>query len=203
MKLSVLIPVYNQETLVIKALDALPRRADMEVLVCDDGSTDKTLANLEAYKDAHPDLNLRVFANDGNKGVACTKNRLLGKAHGEYFHIHDSDDSVITDAYSGLVDRLNGMDIYTMNLVVNSGAILSITPDTCNYYCAQIARFIRRDFAEGITFPEDVRAGDDWFFANALLERNPRTEYTGVAAYRYNFPREGSLCDLRAKGILP
>ena len=203
MKLSILIPVYNQEELVIKALDNLPRRNDIEVIARDDGSTDDTLANLLAYKAEHPSLNLQVFSNGRNRGVAYTKNRLLEAATGEYFHIHDSDDYVNTHLYSEMVDRLDGADIYCMNLIVNDGSILDVTEDTKGLYCAQIARFIRKPFAEGIEFPEEIRAGDDWFYAEALLRRNPVTVYTGIPAYHYNFPREGSLCDLRQKGILP
>lgn len=203
MKLSILIPVYNQEELVIKALDFLPRRNDIEVLVRDDGSTDRTLANVMAYRDNHPALNLQVYSNGRNRGVAYTKNRLLESAMGEYFHIHDSDDHVNTERYCELIDRLRGDDIYTFDLIVNSGQVLHVTPESEGLYCAQIARFIRWDFAMGIRFPEEVRAGDDWFFANALLDRSPTTVYTGVAAYYYNYPREGSLCDLRQKGILP
>ena len=203
MKLSILIPVYNQEELVIKALDNIPRRDDIEVIVRDDGSTDGTLANVLAYKSREPALDIRVSSNGRNRGVAYTKNRLLESASGEYFHIHDSDDYVYTVNYCGLIDNLAGADIYCMNLIVNDGSILDVTEDTKGLYCAQIARFIRKDFAEGIEFPEDVRAGDDWFFANALLERNPVTVFTGIPAYYYNFPREGSLCDLRIKGILP
>ena len=203
MKLSILIPVYNQEELVIKALDNLPRRNDIEVIARDDGSTDDTLANLLAYKAEHPSLNLQVFSNGRNRGVAYTKNRLLEAATGEYFHIHDSDDYVYTTQYDALIDRLNGADIYCMNLVVNDGSALDIKPSTNGFYCAQIARFIRKEFAEGILFPEDVRAGDDGFYAVELMKRNPSTVYTGIPAYHYNFPREGSLCDLRQKGILP
>lgn len=202
MKLSILIPVYNQEELVIRALDFLPRRSDVEVLVRDDGSTDRTLQFLLQYENDHPELNMYVFANGVNRGVAYTKNRLLEIATGEYFHIHDSDDHVNTELYCGLIDRLDG-DIMTMDLTINDGTILRVKDDTKSLYCAQIARFIRKDFADGIQFPEEVRAGDDWFFANALLERNPRTVYTGMPAYYYNYPREGSLCDLRLKGILP
>ena len=203
MKLSILIPVYNQEELVIKALDHLPRRNDVEVLVRDDGSTDKTLANLLQYHVEHTGFGLRIYSNGCNRGVAYTKNRLLQDCVGEYFHIHDSDDYVYDTQYDSLVDRLNGADIYCMNLVVNDGTALDINPSTNGFYCAQIARFIRKDFAEGIRFPEDVRAGDDGFYAVELMKRNPVTVYTGIPAYHYNYPREGSLCDLRLKGILP
>ena len=39
---TVIIPVYNQEELVIKALESIPKRNDIEIIVIDDGSTDKT-----------------------------------------------------------------------------------------------------------------------------------------------------------------
>lgn len=203
MKLSILIPVYNQEDLVIKALANLPRRDDIEVLVRDDGSSDATLERLKIFRDMNPDLNMTVYTNGVNRGVAYTKNRLLESAKGDYFHIHDSDDFVYTANYSSVIDNLNGADIYCMDLIVNDGHALEVTEDTKRLYCAQIARCIRREFAKGLKFPEEIRAGDDWFYAEALLRRDPITVYTGIPAYHYNFPREGSLCDLRQKGILP
>lgn len=202
-KLSILIPVYNQEDLVIKALANLPRRDDIEVLVRDDGSSDATLERLKIFRDMNPDLNMIVYTNGVNRGVAYTKNRLLESAKGDYFHIHDSDDFVYTANYSSVIDNLNGADIYCMDLIVNDGHALEVTEDTKRLYCAQIARCIRREFAKGLKFPEEIRAGDDWFYAEALLRRDPITVYTGIPAYHYNFPREGSLCDLRQKGILP
>lgn len=202
-KLSILIPVYNQEDLVIKALDNLPRRDDIEVLVRDDGSSDATLERLKAYRDAHTDLNMVVYTNGVNKGVAYTKNRLLESACGDYVHFHDSDDYVDTGLYDKLVDMLCGADVYVMNLVVNSGAVYEINDENHMHYCAQIARLIRREFVKGLTFPENIRAGDDGYYAVALEKLNPNTVYTGIPAYYYNYPREGSLTDMRIKGILP
>ena len=203
MKLSVLIPVYNQQDLVIKALDHLPRRNDIEVIVRDDGSKDKTLFRLLAYVDSHPDLNLTVYANEKNMGVAYTKNRLIESAKGNYIHFHDSDDYVDTGLYGGLIDKLWDADVYVIDLIVNSGAVYEINEGNHKIYCAQIARLIRRKFAEGLMFPEDVRAGDDGYYAVELENRNPKTVYTGIPAYYYNYPREGSLTDMRLKGLLP
>ena len=39
---SIIMPVWNQEELVIRALDSIPDRDDLEVLCINDGSTDKT-----------------------------------------------------------------------------------------------------------------------------------------------------------------
>ena len=72
-KLSILTPVWNQETLVIRTLGSIPRRDDIEVIVRDDGSTDKTLENLLTYaKDT--DLNLTVSANNCFHALSCGRN---------------------------------------------------------------------------------------------------------------------------------
>lgn len=205
-KLSVLIPVWNQEELVINALEHLPRRDDIEVLVRDDGSTDNTLANLRKYKEDHPELNLTVVANKGNKGVAWTKNRLLKAAKGEWFHVHDSDDWVYTNLYNKMITEwltnCKDADVVCMDLEINGGVRYPLNENTQRVYCAQISRFIKRDFVKGMTFPENIRAGDDWYFAEELLTRNPKIVYSNVMAYHYNYPREGSLSYLQVRGLV-
>ena len=205
-KLSILIPVWNQEKLVIKALDHLPWRDDVEVIVRDDGSTDNTLANLKQYKKEHPEIDLTVISNDRNRGVAWTKNRLLEAANGEWIHIHDSDDWVYTDLYDNMIsewlDMCADADIVCMDLEINSGDRLSLNEDSQRALCAQIARFIKRSFVQGITFPEEIKAGDDRYFAEEMLARNPKMVYSGIMAYHYNYPREGSLFDMQMKGLI-
>lgn len=203
MKLSILIPVFNQEELVIKCLDSIPRRKDIEVLVRDDGSTDSTLKNLRLYA-KNTDLNMRVFANKKNLGVSATLNRLVESAQGEYFHGVGSDDYLFTSEYSSLVDSLyeTDADVVCLNLINNEGKLYILSPETERLYCGQGCRFVRKAFAEGIIYPEDKKTGEDWFFNNELLARNPKVVYSNVLAYHYNFPREGSLCWITLRGLL-
>ena len=203
-KLSILTPVWNQEELVIKGLDSIPRRDDIEVIVRDDGSTDNTLANLRKYKEEHPELKMRVYSNGKNLGVAATANKLLAAAKGEWFHFLMSDDTVLTNNYSGLIEKLYNFDgdILAMDLLVNNGDVWHLDESKDEAWCAQACRFIRRSFVEGIKYPEKVKAGEDWFFHQEIRKRNPKVEYSGVVAYRYNFPREGSLMNLRARGLI-
>ena len=200
-KLSVLIPAWEQEVLVIRALDSIPRRGDVEVVVCDDGSTDRTLENLLRYQEENHSLNLRVYSNGENRGAAYTFNKLISLANGEYFHLMGNDDTVITDAYSGLIDNLYGVDVMCFDLRINTGEVFRLTEESKMYYCAQICRFIRKAFVEGIAFPEDITAVNDWYFAVDMEKRSPNTRFTGVVAYNYNFPREGSLSDLHRRGL--
>ena len=203
-KLSILTPVWNQEKLVIKGLDSIPRRDDIEVIVRDDGSTDNTLANLRKYKEEHPELQMRVYSNGKNLGVAATANKLLAAAKGEFFHFLMSDDTVLTENYNTLIDQLYSFcgDIVAMDLLVNNGDVWHLDESKDEAWCAQACRFIRRSFVEGIKYPEKVKAGEDWFFHKEMMERKPKVEYSGVVAYRYNFPREGSLMNLRARGLI-
>ena len=42
-KVTVIVPVYNQESLIKRALESIPKRDDIEVIAIDDGSIDDTL----------------------------------------------------------------------------------------------------------------------------------------------------------------
>lgn len=197
LKLSVLIPVWNQEELIIRALDSIPRRDDIEVLVRDDSSDDGTLAAVRQYKKNNSDLNLNVFSNRSNKGFGYTVNKLVAGATGEYIYIMDSDDFLYTEKFNYVVDHLTGeYDVVFVNLQTNDGTILSVQPNGLNNPCANSTRFVKREFIKGLKHREDRIADSDRFFSQDILARNPKCEYTGITVYHYNYPREGSLSDL-------
>lgn len=201
MKASIIIPVWNQEELVIRALDSVPRRDDIEVVVCDDGSTDHTLKNVKSYAKAHSDLNIRVLWNKENKGLGFTKNKLYDNAKGEYVYELDSDDYLITGEFSEAVDLLDGTDLVFVNLEVNSGEILYLNEQTKTMWVGGASKFIRREYLGDIRC-EEVRVFEDVVVNNGLM-RKPHTEkYTGKVVYHYNWPREGSLCWLASKGLI-
>lgn len=200
-KLSIIVPVYNQEELVIRALDSIPRREDIEIIVINDGSTDNTLKNVLEFKDNHPDMDIRVVINATNKGLGLTKNIGYEYAEGEYIHQLDSDDYLYTDEYVKVLDQLDGTDIVYMNLKTNDGTIFEVNAGTQRGYCAGTVRFIRREFLGDSRCPE-VKAGEDWYL-NKEIQKKPHTDkFTGIVGYHYNYPREGSLYDLMVKGLL-
>lgn len=203
-KLSVLVPCWEQEVLAIKALDSIPRRDDIEVIARDDGSRDKTPDKLLEYQKDHPELNLKVVIDPENKGCAHNCNELLSLASGEFVHFLGNDDTVVTDEFSKLIDRLYGFDgdVMCFNLRINDGTVWVLDESSHRHLCAQSIRFIRKSMTEGIIFPEHIVGASDWYFAEELLKRNPKTLYTNVCAYNYNHPRFGSLMNLRARGII-
>ena len=203
MLLSILSCFYNEEQYVDKLLDSVPRRPDIEVLARDDASTDGTYQKLLDYKEAHPELNLRVYHDTVNHGAFYNGNRLLELATGDYIHFLDGDDYLITDAYNAAIDWLDGVtDCVYINLQINSGMTFVVNEGSRTGFCAPTTRFLRREFGGDIRFPENEKNAGDWFYNEELLKRNPTSKYTYITAYHYNHPRDGSIYDLLSKGQL-
>ena len=200
-KLTIIVPVYNQEKLIIRALDSIPKRDDIEVLIVNDCSTDNTLNAVNEWIKNNPNMTARVISHEVNKGLGASKNTGYDNAVGEYINQLDSDDYLYTDEYNKIVDMLDGTDMVYMNLKKNDGNIFEITEASQRCLCSGCARFIKKEFLGDSRCPE-VRAGEDWHL-NELLQSKPHTDkFTGIVGYHYNFPREGSLYDLMIKGKL-
>ena len=191
------IPVYNQRELVIKALDSIPRRDDIEVIVIDDGSDDGTWDELTRYFTAHEELNAVLLYNSINKGLGYTVNRILDAAKGDYIVLLDSDDYFYTDNANELFDQVDGTDLIYFDLQVNNGDIWRLTPETKRNLCGEV-KLMRRSFIGDTRCPE-IRIAEDKPFYEDLLKKNPTEKFTGIVAKHYNFPREGSLTDIRIK----
>ena len=107
-KISVIIPCYNQQDLVTKAIDSIPKRDDIEIIVIDDGSLDYTWDNLLEYRKKHEDiLNLIYLYNETNKGVAYTVNKGYDVARGEYIVLLGSDDYFYADKFEEIISSIN------------------------------------------------------------------------------------------------
>jgi glycosyltransferase involved in cell wall biosynthesis len=88
---SICITTYNRASLVRQCVESVLRQTfpRTEVVVVDDGSTDQTRPVLDSFGSA-----IRVFYNDGNKGIGFSKNRALQMStpSARYVGILDSDD---------------------------------------------------------------------------------------------------------------
>lgn len=88
---SVLMAVYNSERYLALAVNSILNQTyrDFELIVVDDGSTDRSLAILQACA-AH-DSRLRLTSR-ANRGIPYTRNELLSQATSELIAVMDADD---------------------------------------------------------------------------------------------------------------
>lgn len=100
-KISLIVPVYNIENYVEQCLDSILKQdmEDFEIIVINDGSTDKSRLVLEKYAKKDPRINL---INLENGGVSRARNQGVAKAAGEYILFVDGDDFILPNALSNL-----------------------------------------------------------------------------------------------------
>ncbi len=91
MKLSVIIPVFNEEKTIIQILNKINKsltvRENYEIIVVDDGSNDKTSKLLEDNKDLYD----KIFVNSSNKGKGYSVKKGLEHASGTHIIFQDAD----------------------------------------------------------------------------------------------------------------
>jgi succinoglycan biosynthesis protein ExoA len=83
---SIIVPCYNEQFTIPKLLEAIYAqtypRADLEVVIADGMSTDRTRQEIAAFADSHPDLHIAMVDNP-KRHIPAALNAALREAHGE------------------------------------------------------------------------------------------------------------------------
>lgn len=199
-KLSVVIPVYNQEDLIVRAIESIPKRDDVEIIVVDDGSTDNTSANIfENLEKFNKNIRMVVFKE--NQGVANALNSGLELIEGEYYMALGSDDYFYTDRLNDFIDNdLNDkVDMVYFCLERNDGSLIEPNEETRSLWVGSTKAY-RREIISDTLYPDGKRACEDLVFDDLIRQKPHTYRFTGKIIKHYNFPREGSLTDLANKG---
>ena len=125
--ISVIVNVYNGERYIKKCLDSIVNQTykNLEILIIDDGSTDKTLSICKKYKDKR----IRIIKQN-HIGISLARNVGLENAKGEYFYFIDVDDFVSNDVieylynlckkYNTSMATCKSLDIYDYNFKIKN-----------------------------------------------------------------------------------
>ena len=94
MKLSILMPVYNERTVVERCISLVlaapvPENIERELVIVDDCSTDGSFAILERLAAAFPEI--RLYRHQINSGKGAAVRTAIGKASGDFSLIQDAD----------------------------------------------------------------------------------------------------------------
>lgn len=211
-KVSVIVPVYNVEKYLQKALQCLINQTltDIEVICINDGSTDGCSQILEQF--AKNDSRLIVI-NQENRGQGFSRNRAIELSRGKYIFFVDPDDYIETDALEKLynlaenenldVIEFNYIETYenaskpngkVFNKVFNRG--IFNWKQCPNYiFSNQFAvwnKFYRTDLIKNFNIRfSDGRHAEDHLFTIAVRIFAKRVKYIPDCFYYYNI-RENS-----------
>ncbi len=92
--ISVIIPAYNAENTIIHALDSVKNQTgnfEFEIIVINDGSTDKTENLVQRFITENPEFNV-ILINQKNGGVSSARNAGLKITKGNFIALLDADD---------------------------------------------------------------------------------------------------------------
>lgn len=117
------IPCYNSEAYMEKCIDSiLVGGEDVEILIVNDGSKDRTAEIADEYARRFPSIVRAIHQENGGHGEAV--NTGIRNATGIYFKVVDSDDWVDENAYRQVLDKLrslvrseNNIDMFLANYV--------------------------------------------------------------------------------------
>lgn len=94
--LSIVIPAYNEGKTIHLILDKIKQvelvnNIKKEIIIINDFSTDDTEEAIFRYKEANPELNIKYFKHEKNKGKGAALHSGIEAASGEYIIIQDAD----------------------------------------------------------------------------------------------------------------
>lgn len=89
----IIMGVYNEEKYIERAINSIIQQTDnrWRLLICDDGSIDKTILIVEKFISRYPQK-IKLYRNDKNMGLTYSLNRLLELTDAKYIARMDADD---------------------------------------------------------------------------------------------------------------
>ncbi len=107
--ISFAIPSYNSEEYMSHAIESiLPGGDDVEIIIVNDGSKDRTSQIAHEYREKYPDIVKVVDKENGGHGDAV--NSGLANSTGKYFKVVDSDDWVDEDSLHKIIAFLKELE---------------------------------------------------------------------------------------------
>ena len=204
--LTYVVPVYNTEAFITRCLNSLVDQGlqddEFEVLVVDDGSTDKSRDIVETVAARHPQVRLLC---QHNAGVSAARNLALDHASGRYVQFVDSDDYLEAGSMQALLQRVvdEELDVLVFNysMVDTAGNRLPSMRNDCwqstavasgadylSQHCMTpyVWRFlVRRDYLGKHRFDTSLIACEDGALIAQFLLNAPRVAHDQADVYRY------------------
>ena len=222
MKYSVIIPAYQAENTISRCLDSLLAgiRDDVEILIVNDGSTDRTAEICLDYASRCPGI--RCFTQ-AHGGVSAARNLALDHALGEFITFVDSDDYVLEEYFRTIDAHISDdTDFLMFGKSVFDGSILRSYPfcdrrtdnprKTVKILCkaligqklnALFTKVFRRSvlLEHGIRFDERLQIGEDKVFVVQYMSHVRKAVFIRDALYIMSVENDNSLSRKRRENL--
>lgn len=202
MKLSIIIPIYNVENTLRRCLDSVISQNidDCEIILIDDGSTDKSGIIADEYAYKHPSI---TIYHKVNGGLSDARNYGLDRMNGDYVTFVDSDDELSPNTLETLLNILHNnpeYDILEYSVLQNPGKQDETFIDLGNHnypyaldwlmtngtrHCWMCNKIFKSNLFINLRFPDNILRFEDMWMMNKLLDLNPHIATTSQGEYRY------------------
>lgn len=203
--ISVIVPIFNMEKLMPRCIDSILCQtfSDFEILLVDDGSTDKSSRICDEY--ALKDNRVRVY-HKPNGGLSDARNFGLANATGEYTIFFDPDDWVEKDCLEALYAKAleTDADVVMCDIFYNDKyqqKYGNLSPTSCRHrdilkdlivgkvHGYTVNKLVRRkcylDF--DLSYPVGIYGCEDQYVMCSLYMHDIKTAYINQAYYHYYF----------------
>lgn len=183
---SIAMATYNGEKFLREQLDSILTQTypNLEIIICDDASTDATISILQEY--ASKDSRINIFINNQNIGLVKNFEKALSLCSGEYIALADQDDIWLPKKIEILRDNIQSFDlIHSNTLLINENSVISkkifssySNKNNSNHFLDYMfdnnvtgctALFKRSLLDDNLPFPNNVCLHDYWL---AILAAN-------------------------------
>ena len=200
-KISIIIPAYNAEKYINECIDSILKNSkeslnQTEIIVINDGSTDRTLKKLEKYKENNI---IHVYTTK-NQGVSAARNYGIKLAKGDWITFIDADDKVTEGFVDQNINELNNSALIKTTISTNNynNQIKDKTTISIQHLLSKLtygempafisSYFFKKDIVKQIHFNKNIHFMEDSLFLIEYLNKT-KEKYnveTNLASYLYN-----------------
>ncbi len=213
--ISVCLTTYNGEKYLLEQLQSILSQLsqDDEVIISDDGSTDKTLEIIEKIGDRR----IRAFKNQQSKGVISNVENALKQVNGELIFLADQDDIWLPEKVSICTTALEQCDLVVSDCFVTDKE-LNITHKSFyelnnsrqnkwkalirNPYLGCCMAFHRKVLHKVLPFPKNIPMHDIWIGNMAAFHFNVKFIPDKLIYYRRHGSNTSTASEATKAGIL-
>jgi glycosyltransferase involved in cell wall biosynthesis len=184
---------YNQDWGIERALNSIPKRNDIQIVIVDDGSVDNSDKVIRDYIQNNPIFSYKYIKNETNYGLGIARIIAQSFINGEYFHILDADDWLLTDEFNSIINNYlnNNYDIIYFDTQIKARIpILRGSPNNCKNYTGHNKIFKTQYIIDNNIQWHNIKSGSDLDFDRQWWWRNPNIYFTNILAKFWNKPND-------------